>query len=131
MLGFGDRREQPLPRLLFKKNTRGKGSGKRLMRYLYTVDDDQLFAYAPGRRDFFRAGDDGLWAHESHGWLVAAESGETLAHRTGDVYYGAVDGERLYRVTADPVPEVEKNGSGTDQRPRPRRATHRVVRTRH
>ena len=97
----------------------------------YTVDDDQLFAYAPGRRDFFRAGDDGLWAHESHGWLVAAESGETLAHRTGDVYYGAVDGERLYRVTADPVPEVEKNGSGTDQRPRPRRAAHRVVRTRH
>jgi hypothetical protein len=100
------------------------------MRYLYTVDDDQLFAYAPGRRDFFRAADDRLWAHESHGWLVAAESGETLAHRTGDVYYGAVDGARLYRVTADRMPEVEKNGSGTDQRPRPRRATHRVVRSR-
>src|SRR5437588_12403607 len=117
MLGLGDRREQPLPRLLFKKNTRGKGSGKRLMRYLYTVDDDQLFAYAPGRRDFFRAGDDGLLAHESHGWLVAAESGETLAHRTGDVYYGAVDGERLYRVTADPVRSEERR-VGTGGRPR-------------
>ena len=68
------------------------------MRYLYTAADDQLFAHAPGRRDFFQDGDDLLWAHESHGWLVAAQSGETLAHRTGDVYYGAVDGERLYRV---------------------------------
>ena len=101
------------------------------MRYLYTVGDDELFAYAPGRRDFFRAGDDRLWAHESHGWLVAAESGQTLAHRTGDVYYGAVDGERLYRVSADRVPELETKGSEGDQRPRPRRATHRVVRSRH
>ena len=74
------------------------------MRYLYTPDD-QLFAYAPGRRDFFKAGDDRLWAHESHDWLVAAESGETLAHRTGDVYYGAVDGERLYRVATEPDAE--------------------------
>ena len=67
------------------------------MRYLYTTDDDHLFAYAPGRRDFFRAGDDRLWAHESHDWLIAAESGVALAHRTGDVYYDAVDGARLYR----------------------------------
>ena len=50
------------------------------MRYLYTADGDELFAYAPGRRDFFRAGDDALWAHESHGWLIAAASGEPLAH---------------------------------------------------
>ena len=77
------------------------------MRYLYTADGDQLFAYAPGRRDFFKAGDDRLWAHESHDWLVAAESGETLAHRTGDTYYGAVDGERLYRVTTEVEAEAE------------------------
>ena len=63
------------------------------MRYLYTADGDELFAYAPGRRDFFRASDDTLWAHESHDWLVAAVSGEALAHRTGDVYYGAANGE--------------------------------------
>ena len=101
------------------------------MRYLYTTEDDQLFAYAPGRRDFFRAGDDRLWAHESHGWLVAAESGETLAHRTGDVYYGAIHGERLYRVTADPIPDVEPSESAANQSPRPRRATHRVTRSLH
>jgi hypothetical protein len=70
------------------------------MRYLYTADD-QLFAYAPGRRDFFLSGDDHLWAHESHGWLIAAKSGEALAHRTGDVYYGAVDGKPLYRLATD------------------------------
>jgi hypothetical protein len=74
------------------------------MRYLYTTADDQLFAHAPGRRDFFKEGDDRVWAHESHGWLIAAKSGETLAHRTGDVYYGAVDGERLYRVSTEPAP---------------------------
>jgi hypothetical protein len=112
-------------------DSREKGSGRRQMRYLYTADDDQLFAYAPGRRDFFRAGDDLLWAHESHGWLVAAESGETLAHRTGDVYYGAVDGRRLYRVTADRMPDAESSESGSDRTPRPRRATQRVARSRH
>jgi hypothetical protein len=72
------------------------------MRYLYTTADDQLFAHAPGRRDFFKEGDDRVWAHESHGYLIAAQSGQTLAHRTGDVYYGAVDGERLYRVSTEP-----------------------------
>jgi hypothetical protein len=69
------------------------------MRYLYTADN-QLFAYAPGRRDFFLSGNDQLWAHESHGWLIAAKSGETLAHRTGDVYFGAVDGAAMYRLAA-------------------------------
>jgi hypothetical protein len=98
------------------------------MRYLYTTDGDQLFAYAPGRRDFFRAGDDRLWAHESHGWLIAAESGETLAHRTGDVYYGAVDGERLYRVSAHKEPEVQTAASDSGDRARPRRAAQRVAR---
>jgi hypothetical protein len=80
------------------------------MRYLYTADDT-LFAYAPGRRDFFRSADDGLFAHESHGWLLAAESGEPLAHLTGDVYYGAVDGERLYRVSAERVPAAADDAS--------------------
>ena len=100
------------------------------MRYLYTADSDQLFAHAPGRRDFFKEGDDRVWAHESHGWLVAADSGQTLAHRTGDVYYGAVDGERLYRVSA----EIESGADGAtsdEEVARPRRSNHRVARPRH
>ena len=108
------------------------------MRYLYKADDkahdegndSEPFAYAPGRRDFFRTGDDALFAHESHGWLVAAESGETLAHRTGDIYYAAVDGERLYRVSADAAPEPEKAEAGSDASPR-RRVTTRAARPRH
>jgi hypothetical protein len=103
------------------------------MRYLYTADDDELVAYAPGRRDFFKTGDDGddhVWAHESHGWLIAANSGQTLAHRTGDVYYGAVDGERLYRVSAEPEAGTEPGSPGPDPGPRARRAGHRVVRPR-
>ena len=101
------------------------------MRYLYTADDDnELFAYAPGRRDFFRAGDDRLWAHESHGWLIAAESGETLAHRTGDVYYSAVDGQRLYRLSAEASdsPALESAGEPSGESDRPRRAPQRVAR---
>jgi hypothetical protein len=91
------------------------------MRYLYTTVDDQLFAHAPGRRDFFKEGDDRVWAHESHGYLIAAESGQTLAHRTGDVYYGAVDGERLYRVSTEPASPaadtVAKPGARTHRGP--------------
>ena len=90
------------------------------MRYLYTADDT-LFAYAPGRRDFFRIGDDGLFAHDSHGWLIAAESGETLAHLTGDVYYGAVDGERLYRLSAERVPAADEDATHAEQDLAPRR----------
>jgi hypothetical protein len=102
-----------------------------MMRYLYTADDDNtLFAYAPGRRDFFRAGDDRLWAHESHGWLIAAESGESLAHRTGDVFYGAVDGKRLYRLSAERVPESESDASGAEVSAPVRRAPQRVARSR-
>ncbi len=73
------------------------------MRYLYSAVDDELVAHAPGRRDFFKEGEDRVWAHESHGWLIAAQSGETLAHRTGDVYYSEIDGARLYRVSAEPA----------------------------
>jgi hypothetical protein len=93
------------------------------MRFLYTTDDDKLFAYAPGRRDFFRAGDDRLWAHESHDWLVAAESGETLAHRTGDVYYGAVDGKRLYRVSSEPAPTTDATAIDSGDSTHARRVT--------
>src|SRR5690242_15311230 len=88
------------------------------MRYLYTTADDQLFAHAPGRRDFFKEGDDRVWAHESHGYLIAAKSGQTLAHRTGDVYYGVVDGERLYRVSSEPA-------AGTDAVATPATRSHR------
>jgi hypothetical protein len=105
------------------------------MRYLYTTADDQLFAHAPGRRDFFKEGDDRVWAHESHGWLIAAQSGQTLAHRTGDVYYGAVDGERLYRVATEPestlTPDTTTDTT-TDTTPkaaaRSHRSAHRSVR---
>jgi hypothetical protein len=100
------------------------------MRYLYTADGDQLFAYAPGRRDFFKAGDDRLWAHESHDWLIAAESGQTLDHRTGDVYYGVIDGERLYRVSADAQTEEQPTETEPDHAARPRRASPRVARPR-
>jgi hypothetical protein len=101
------------------------------MRYLYTADDDNtLFAYAPGRRDFFRAGDDRLWAHESHGWLIAAESGESLAHRTGDVFYSAVDGKRLYRLSAERAPESGSEVSVPAESAPARRSTPRVARPR-
>ena len=95
------------------------------MRYLYAVDDDSApFAYAPGRRDFFRTGDDLVWAHESHGWLIAARSGETLAHRTGDVYYSATDGKGLYRLSAERV-GASPPSSDADVAPKsgPRRAS--------
>ena len=100
------------------------------MRYLYTADEDELFAYAPGRRDFFRATDDTLWAHESHGWLIAAHSGEPLAHRTGDTYYGAVDGKACYREGPERVDESQ--GSATSRgtkRPQSRRSVRDVAST--
>jgi hypothetical protein len=102
-----------------------------MMRYLYTADDENtLFAYAPGRRDFFRAGDDRLWAHESHGWLIAAESGESLAHRTGDVFYSAVDGKRLYRLSAERAPDSESDAADSKEAAPARRAPQRVARPR-
>ena len=71
------------------------------MRYLLTVDDAEVVAYAPGRRDFFRTSDDTLWAHEAHDWLIEAGSGKLLAHRTGDIYFGVERGERLYREVSE------------------------------
>jgi len=100
------------------------------MRYLYTADDDQLFAHAPGRRDFFKEGDDHVWAHESHGWLVAAKSGQTLAHRTGDVYYGATDGKRLYRLSTEARSDADTGPAKSDAVPAARRSSPRAVRPR-
>jgi hypothetical protein len=99
------------------------------MRYLLKAENDQMFAYAPGRRDFFTTADDRLWAHESHGWLIAAESGETLAHRTGDVYYGAVDGKRLYRLTSEPATESTDTDVAVDASVQARRPAARVARS--
>ena len=69
------------------------------MRYLVDVHTDEVVAYAPNRRDFYRASDDMLWAHESHSWLVDATSGSSLAHRTGNVYFDAITGSPLYYET--------------------------------
>lgn len=70
------------------------------MRYLYRVDDDQLFAYAPQRRDFFLASDKSLWAHESHNWLLSATSSARLVHRIGRVYYDVDTSLPLYYETS-------------------------------
>jgi hypothetical protein len=74
------------------------------MRCLYRVGDDEFFAYALTRRDFLLVSDSRLWAHESHDWLVAAHSGELLAHRTRGVYYDVQTGRPLFYEAAEPVP---------------------------
>ena len=73
------------------------------MRCLHRVDDDEPFAYARNRRDFFLVSDDTLWAHESHHWLLAASSGATVAHRIGSTYYDTDTGLALYyeKTTAE------------------------------
>jgi hypothetical protein len=99
------------------------------MRYLLTADDGEPFAYAPGRRDFFRASDDVLWAHESHDWLIEAGTGKLLAHRTGDTYYGVERGERLYRAVAEYTAPSLDTGAPADRSagtsPRSRRTERR------
>jgi hypothetical protein len=69
---------------------------RRRVRYLYRVADDQPFAYAPARRDFFLVSDDQLWAHESHAWLLSAATSAALARRIGGTYYDSETGEPLY-----------------------------------
>jgi hypothetical protein len=93
------------------------------MRYLFGSADDQLVAYAPGRRDFYSAADDALWAHNSHDWLIAAATGKTLAHRTKGIYYSVTTGEPLYyegpgRSTADRAGPVASPRTGSGSRPR-------------
>jgi hypothetical protein len=71
------------------------------MRGLFRVVDGKLFACAVNRRDFVRVSDGKMWAHESHKWLVAADTGVALAHRTGHIYYRAEDGVPLYYETSE------------------------------
>jgi hypothetical protein len=99
------------------------------MRYLYKIDEEEFFAYADGRRDYFRASDNSLWAHESHDWLVAAQSGALLAHRTGDRYYSAADGQCLYRITSDPLSQPERRASGSSGRLRVLRPSDNAANT--
>ena len=71
-------------------------------RYLCRVDDRTVHAYASTRRDFRLASDDTLWAHESHGWLLAATSGTRFAHRVGTIYYDADTETPVYFETDEP-----------------------------
>jgi hypothetical protein len=87
------------------------------MRYLYRVDDDQPFAYAPNRRDFFLVSDDTLWAHESHAWLLSAASSANLVRRIADTYYDAATGAPLYYERAD-APSTSGPVTATKQRNR-------------
>jgi hypothetical protein len=81
------------------------------VRLLYRVVDDELFARAVNRRDFVRVSDGALWAHESHDWLVAAGSGVAIAHRTGQIYYGADDGLPLYYEASEPLPNLARTAA--------------------
>lgn len=61
-------------------------------RYLYRAGERTPFAFASSRRDFSLLNTVGVWAHESHGWLIEAGSGAVLAHRTRASYF-SVDSE--------------------------------------
>jgi len=74
------------------------------VRYLTRVGEEKPFAFAVNRRDFRLVSDKSLWAHESHNWLLAADSGSAFAHRTGDSYYSTDDGKALFTQTAVPAP---------------------------
>jgi hypothetical protein len=89
-----------------------------LVRYLYRVADDELFAYAPLRRDFFLVSDDRLWAHESHSWLLSAASSEAFARRIGVTYYDSESGQPLYYEAA--APDARESVAATVTRPRKR-----------
>jgi len=64
---------------------------RRLSRF--TVNE--IFAYGVGR-DFRRAADHQLWAHESDDLLLSARSGTPLARRVGRVFYDIETGAPLY-----------------------------------
>jgi hypothetical protein len=81
------------------------GKSPRMARYLTRIGEDTPFAYALNRRDFLLVSDQKLWAHESHDWLLAADSGAAFAHRTGDSFYSVDTGEALFTQTASPYPE--------------------------
>ena len=58
--------------------------------------DDDVFAYAVGRFDFYRAADHSLWAHESDGLLLSVRSGAPLARRDGNLFYDLASNAPLY-----------------------------------
>ena len=71
-------------------------------RYLCSVDDGEVFAYAtPTGHDFFRNADHMPWAHESDGLLLSARSGAPLARRSGTVFYDITNDELLYYERTD------------------------------
>jgi anti-anti-sigma regulatory factor len=65
-------------------------------RYLFRIGETTPFAYASSRHDFTRFGEEHVWAHQSHDWLIEAGSGTVLAHRTRTTYFSAETGARLY-----------------------------------
>ena len=73
-------------------------------RYLYRAGESTPFAFASSRRDFSLLDTEGVWAHESHGWLIEARSGVVLAHRTRTSYFSVDSGVCLYSElpAADP-----------------------------
>jgi hypothetical protein len=74
--------------------TRSEVEGRR---YLCSVEDDEVFAYArPSGHDFFRAADHMPWAHESDGLLLSARSGAPLARRAGNVFHDITSDAPLY-----------------------------------
>jgi hypothetical protein len=64
--------------------------------YLFRENEATPFAYASSRYDFSLVGDDRVWAHRSHSWLLEAGSGAVLAHRIGASYFSVDTSERLY-----------------------------------
>ena len=65
-------------------------------RRLCTFAFDEVFAYAMHGHDFYRVGDNSLWAHESEDLLLSARSGRPLARRTGNVFYDFDSNAPLY-----------------------------------
>ncbi len=65
-------------------------------RRLCRITIDEVFAYAIGGSDFYRASDHRLWAHESDGLLLSARSGTLLARRDGNIYYDTESDVPLY-----------------------------------
>lgn len=79
-------------------------------RRLCRVTIDEVFAYAVGGFDFYRASDHRLWAHEREGVLLSARSGTPLARRDGDLYYDIESNRPLYYEEHDypPPPQAAR-----------------------
>jgi len=82
-------------------------------RRLIRVADDAAFAYAMCGHDFYRVGDNSLWAHESEDLLLSARSGRPLARRTDDVFYDIETNVPLYYEDdrSGPLPVQSCGGS--------------------